>query len=67
LDKDVEIKASRMWEVRTKIMPVIIGAIGTIKTGIDQNRQLLLSQASAIELQKITLVYTAHSIHKVLG
>jgi hypothetical protein len=27
--KDLEIKVSRMWKVRTKIMPVIVGALGT--------------------------------------
>ena len=30
--KDLEIKVSRMWKVRTKIMPAIIGALGTIKS-----------------------------------
>jgi hypothetical protein len=34
--KDLEIKVSRMWEVRTKIVPVIIGALGKIKKGLDQ-------------------------------
>jgi len=48
-------------------MPVIIGALGTIKRGLDQNPQLLQSQLLATELQKITLMNTAHSICKVLG
>ena len=29
--KDLEIEVSRIWKVRTKIMPVITGALGTIK------------------------------------
>jgi len=28
--KDLEIKVSRMWEVRTKIVPAVTGALGTI-------------------------------------
>ena len=56
-----------MWKVRTKIVPVITGVLGTIKGGIGQNIQLLPGQASAIELQKIAFVSTAHSICKVLG
>jgi hypothetical protein len=28
--KDLEIEISRMWKVRTKIVPVTIGAVGTI-------------------------------------
>jgi hypothetical protein len=29
--KDLEIKVSRMWKVRTKIVPVTFGASGKIK------------------------------------
>jgi hypothetical protein len=29
--KGLEIEVSRMWKVRTKIVPVVIGALGTIK------------------------------------
>jgi len=39
-----------MWKVRTNIVPVIIGALGTIKKGLDQNLQLLTGHPSAIEL-----------------
>jgi len=35
----MEIEDSRMWKVRTKIVPVMIGALGTIKKGLDQNFQ----------------------------
>jgi hypothetical protein len=35
--KDLEIAVSRMSKVRTKIVSVIIGALGTIKKGLDQN------------------------------
>jgi len=52
--------------VRTKIVPVIIGALRTIKKGLDKNLQLLPGHPSATELQKITLMSTAHIIHKVL-
>ena len=38
---DLEINVSRMWNVRTKVMPVIIGALATIEKGSDQNLQLL--------------------------
>ena len=57
---DLEIEFNRMWKVRTKIVPVIIGALGKIKKGLDQNLQLLQGHLSAIELQKIALMSTAH-------
>jgi hypothetical protein len=52
-NKQVEIDVSRMWKVRTKIVPVIIGALGTTKKGLDKNLQVLPGHPSAIELQKI--------------
>jgi hypothetical protein len=67
LSKYKETKVSRMWKVRTKIVPVITGAQGTIKKRSDQNLQLLPGHLSAIELQKITLMSTAHTICEVLG
>ena len=48
-------------------MPVIVGALGTFKKGIDQTLQLLPGHPLATELQKIIVISTAHIIHKVLG
>jgi hypothetical protein len=56
-----------VWKIRTKIVPVVIAALGTIKKGLNQDHQLLPSQLPTTELQKITLISTAHIIHKVLG
>ena len=65
-NKDLEIEGRRMWKVRTKIVPVTIGALGTYKKGLNQNLQLLPGHPSVTELQ-ITLMSTAHIIRKVLG
>ena len=56
-----------MWIVRTKIVPVVIGALGTVKKALDQNRPLPPGHRSAVELQKVTIMSTAHSIRLVLG
>ena len=53
--------------MRTKIVPVVTGALGTIKTGLDQNVQLLPGHPLVIELQKITLMSAEHVIPKMLG
>jgi len=63
--KYLEIQVNKMWKVRTKIVP--IGALGTIKKGLDQNLKLLPGHPSVIELQKITLISTTHIILRVLG
>ena len=52
-----------MWKVRTKTVPVIIGASGTIKKGFDQNLQLLPGHLLAVGPQKVTLINTAHVLH----
>jgi hypothetical protein len=44
-----------MWKVRTNIVPVVTGALGTIKKGLDQNLQFFPGNLLTIELQKITL------------
>ena len=64
----MEINVSRMWKVRTKTVQLVIGALGEIKKGLDdKNLQVLSGHPSAIELQKVTLMSTAHVICKVLG
>jgi hypothetical protein len=65
--KDLEIKVSRMWKVRTKSVPAITGALGTIKKGLNQSLQLLPGHRSAVQLQKVTLMSTAQSICEVLS
>jgi len=50
-----------MWDVRTKIVPFITGALGTIKKGSDQKLQLLPGHTSAMELQKIAQMSPAHT------
>jgi hypothetical protein len=51
-----------MWKVRTKIVPVVIGALGTIKKALDRGLQLLPGHQSAIELRRIILTSTIQSI-----
>ena len=48
-------------------MPVIFGASGRTKKGLDKNLPLLPGHPSAIELHKITLMSIAQSILIVLG
>ena len=65
--KDLEIEVSRMSKVRTKTVPVIIGALERIKNGPVQNVRLLPVHPSVIELQKVTQMSTAHIVRKMPG
>jgi len=63
--KDLEMQVSRMWKLRTKIVPIIIEALGTLKRDWIRTVKLLPGHLLALELQ-ITLMSTAHIICKVL-
>jgi len=52
--------------MRTQIVPVITGALGTNKEGLNWNLQLLPDHPSVKELQ-ITLMSSANIMRKVLG
>jgi hypothetical protein len=52
--------------MRTKIVPVITGALRTNKDGLNWNLQLLPDHPSVKELQ-ITLMSSANIMRKVLG
>jgi len=56
-------EVSRMRKVGAKIVPIITGALGTIKNGLYQNIKLLPGHLLPTELQKITLMSTEHIIH----
>jgi len=65
--KDLEIEISRMWNCKTRTVPIIVGALGVLKKGYDENLKILPGHPSANEVQKIALMGTAHILRKVLG
>ena len=56
-----------MWKGRIKIVPIIIEALEEIKKGLGWNIYMLPGHPLATELQKNTIMSTAHSTGKVLG
>ena len=55
-----------MWGMRTETIPaVIIGALGAIKKGLETYLRRIPGQISISELQKITLLGTAHILRRV--
>ena len=58
--KDLEIETTRMWGMRTETVPVIVGAVGLIREGMDQNLGKITGASNINELQKIILLGTAH-------
>jgi hypothetical protein len=64
--KDLTIKIQRMWNVKTKVIPVIIGATGTISKSFRKYVRNILGKHEVKELQKTAILDTAHILRKVL-
>jgi len=66
--KDLTIEIQHMWNVKTKVIPVIIGANGT--TSISKSFRKYVSNIpgkhEVKELQKTAILGTTHILRKVL-
>ena len=65
--KDLEIEIERMWGLKATTVPVIIGALGLIKKGLDNFINRIPGNIKVIELQKIVLLDTAHILRRTLS
>jgi len=54
-----------MWNVETKMVPVIIGAIGTISKLFRKYVSYIPGKHEVKELQKTAILGTAHVLRKV--
>ena len=64
--KDLTIEIQRMWNVKTKVIPVIIGATGTISKSFRKYVSNIPGKYEVKELQKTAILGTAHILRKVL-
>jgi hypothetical protein len=64
--KDLTIQIQRMWNVKTRVIPVIIGATGTISKSFRKYVSTIPGNHDARELQKTAILGTAHILRKVL-
>ena len=64
--EDLTIEIERMWNVKTKVMPVIIGATGTISKSFRKYVSNIPEKHEVKELQKTAILGTAHILRKVL-
>ncbi|MEO0971429.1 MAG: hypothetical protein AAFX80_24760, partial [Cyanobacteria bacterium J06639_18] len=65
--KDLEIEITKMWSMRTEIVPVIVGALGVIKKGSEEYLKKIPGKISQKQLQKIALLGSAHILRKILS
>jgi len=64
--KDLTIEIQRMWNVKTKMILVIIGATGTILKSFRKYMSNIPGKHEVKELQKTAVLGTEHKIRRVL-
>ena len=64
--KDLTTEIQRMWNVKTKVIPVKIGATGTISKSFRKYVSNITGKHEVKELQKTAILGTAHILRKVL-
>jgi hypothetical protein len=64
--KDLRTEIQRMWNVKTRMMPAVIGATGTISKSFRKYMSNKPGTHEVRELQKTAILGTAHIIWKVL-
>ena len=64
--KDLTTEVQSMWNVKTKAIPVIIGATGTISKSFRKYVSNIPGKHEVKELQETAILDTAHILRKVL-
>jgi hypothetical protein len=64
--KDLTIEIQRMWNVKTRVIPVIFVATGTISKSFRKYVSTIPENHEVSELQKTAILGTAHLLRKVL-
>ena len=65
--KDLELEIDRMWHMKTEEIPVVVGALGTLKKGMVESIKKVSERATLTEIQNICMLGTARILRKVLG
>jgi hypothetical protein len=64
--EDLTVEIQRMWNVNTEVIPVIIGATGTISKSFRKYVSNIAGNHAVKELEKTAILGTAHILRKVL-
>jgi len=64
--KDLTIEIQCMWKIKTTVIPVIIGANGTISISFRKYISNITGNHEVKKLQKTAILGTAHILRKVL-
>ena len=65
--KDLELKIQRMCQMKTVVIPVVVGALGTVKKAVVENIKKVFEAATVTEIKKICMLGSARIIREVLS
>ena len=65
--KDLEIEVSRMCKTKPTVTPLVIGALGIIRKGINRYIERIPGNIKVEELQKLVLLGTSHILRRTLS
>ena len=64
--KDLGLEIQRMWHMKTVVIPVVVGALGTVKKGMRENIKKVSETATVTEIQKICMLGSARISERCL-
>ena len=67
MGSNLELEIQRMWHMKTIVIPVVVGALGTVKKGMIENIDKVSESANVTEIQKICMLGSARILRKVLS
>ena len=65
--KDLEIEVTRMWQMKTTVISVIIGALGLDTKRMNELVSKILGKISIEDIQKIVFLGTSHILRRALS
>ena len=64
--QDLKIELQRMWNVKARVVPVVVGALGATSPGIEKHLDNIPGKQDVRPLLKSALLGSAHILRKVL-
>ena len=65
--RDLQIEISRCWSMNKKVVPIVVGALGTVGKDLGLKLFTLPGLPKMYKIQKTALMTTAHILRKVLA
>ena len=65
--QDLRIELQKVWNVKVVVIPVVIGALGTMSKKIHHYIKQIDIPADIVSIQKTAILGTAYILRRVLG